>query len=114
MKNKKIPENIKALRNRLKHSELLQSSLYKIAQAAHSTQSLYDLYSAIHNIISKLMYADNFYIAIGEALKMNFENLFKKIKVYKIENKFKDFKENREWQIKSWKKNKCCHYCYRQ
>ena len=48
---------------------------------------------------------DNFYIAIGEALKMNFENLFKKIKVYKIENKFKDFKENREWQIKSWKKN---------
>jgi len=48
---------------------------------------------------------DNFYIAIGEALKMDFENLFKKIRVHKIENKFKDFKENREWQIKSWKKN---------
>ncbi len=48
---------------------------------------------------------DNFYIAIGEALQMNFENLFKKIKLKKIENKFKDFNENREWQIKSWKKN---------
>ena len=64
MKNKNIPEDIKDLRNRLKHSELLQSSLYKIAQAAHSAQSLHDLYSAIHNIISKLMYAKNFYIAI--------------------------------------------------
>ena len=48
---------------------------------------------------------DNFYIAMGEALQMNFENLFKKIKLKKIENKFKDFNENREWQIKSWKKN---------
>ena len=48
---------------------------------------------------------DNFYIAIGEALKMNFENLFKKIKIKKIENKFKDFNEDRKWQIKSWKKN---------
>ena len=64
MKNKNTSEDIKDLRNRLKYSELLQSSLYKIAQAAHSAQSLHDLYSAIHNIISKLMYAKNFYIAI--------------------------------------------------
>ena len=69
MKNQNIPEDIKDLRNRLKHSELLQSSLYKIAQAAHSAQSLHDLYSAIHNIISKLMYAKNFYIAIFDKEK---------------------------------------------
>lgn len=69
MKNKNIPKDIKDLRNRLKHSELLQSSLYKIAQAAHSAQSLHDLYSAIHNIISKLMYAENFYIAIFDKEK---------------------------------------------
>ena len=69
MKNKNIPKDIKDLRNRLKHSELLQSSLYKIAQAAHTTQSLHDLYSAIHNIISKLMYAENFYIAIFDKEK---------------------------------------------
>ena len=64
MKNKNTSEDIKDLRNRLKYSELLQASLYKIAQAAHSAQSLHDLYSAIHKIISKLMYAKNFYIAI--------------------------------------------------
>ena len=69
MKNKNISEDIKDLRNRLKYSELLQSSLYKIAQAAHSAQSLHDLYAAIHNIISKLMYAKNFYIAIFDKEK---------------------------------------------
>ena len=31
---------------------------------------------------------DNFYIAAGEALEMNFQNLYKKIKLLKIENKF--------------------------
>ena len=69
MKNKNISEDIKDLRNRLKYSELIQSSLYKIAQAAHSAQSLHDLYAAIHNIISKLMYAKNFYIAIFDKEK---------------------------------------------
>ena len=48
---------------------------------------------------------DNFYISIGDKLDLKFENLYKKIKLKKIENKFKDFKENRYWQIKSWKKN---------
>ena len=64
MKNKTIPEDIKALRKRLKDSELIQSSLYKIAEAAHAAKNLDDLYFAIHSIISKLMYAKNFYIAI--------------------------------------------------
>ncbi len=48
---------------------------------------------------------DNFYISIGHALKLKSENLFKKINLYKIENQFSDFKENRKWQIDSWKKN---------
>ena len=48
---------------------------------------------------------DNFYISIGDALNLKSENLFKKINLYKVENKFSDFKENREWQIDSWKKN---------
>lgn len=48
---------------------------------------------------------DNFYISVGDKLNLKFENLYKKIKLKKIENKFRDFKENREWQIKSWKKN---------
>ena len=48
---------------------------------------------------------DNFYISVGDKLNLKFENLYKKIKVKKIENKFRDFKENRVWQVKSWKKN---------
>ena len=74
MKNKNTPEDIKTLRKRLKYSELIQSSLYKIAEAAHAAKGLDDLYLAIHNIISKLMYAENFYIAIfdKENKKINF------------------------------------------
>ena len=65
MKDKKNnTENNKDLRDRLKHSDLIQSSLYKIAKAAHTAKNLHDLYASIHNIISKLMYAKNFYIAI--------------------------------------------------
>ena len=48
---------------------------------------------------------DNFYIAAGEALNLYFENLFKKINLLKFENRFNDFKENRNWQIESWKRN---------
>ena len=59
-------ENNKDLRDRLKHSELIQTSLYKIAKAAHTAKNLHDLYASIHKIISKLMYAENFYIAIYE------------------------------------------------
>ena len=65
MKDKKNnTENNKDLRDRLNHSELIQSSLYKIAKAAHTAKNLHDLYASIHKIISKLMYAENFYIAI--------------------------------------------------
>ena len=48
---------------------------------------------------------DNFYIACADKLKLNTENLFKKTKLIKYENKFSDFNENRIWQIKSWNEN---------
>lgn len=48
---------------------------------------------------------DNFYIACSDKLKLNTENLFKKTKLIKYENKFSDFNENRIWQIKSWNEN---------
>ncbi|MDP6852361.1 MAG: response regulator [Candidatus Marinimicrobia bacterium] len=69
MKNKKNTENIKDIRKRLKRSELVQSSLFKIAEAAHTANNLHELYSSIHNIISKSMYAENFYIAIFDKEK---------------------------------------------
>ena len=56
--------DLKKLKSQLKRSELIQSSLYKIAQTAHDADSLNDLYLGIHTIISKLMYANNFYIAM--------------------------------------------------
>ena len=48
---------------------MIQSSLYRISQVSHETHSLRDLYRAIHVIISELMPARNFYIALYDAEK---------------------------------------------
>ena len=48
---------------------------------------------------------ENFYIAASEALNLKTINLFKKLNVIKFENKFSEFKEDRNWQIQSWKEN---------
>ena len=48
---------------------------------------------------------ENFYISVCELLNLNIINLFKYMNVLKFDNDFKAFKENREWQIKSWKEN---------
>jgi PAS domain S-box-containing protein len=47
-----------------KRSDLLQSVLYRIADAAVKTQSLNDVLAAIHEQISILLPAENFYIAL--------------------------------------------------
>ena len=39
------------------------------------------------------------------ALKLDIFNLFKYINIIKFDNDFKSFKEDREWQINSWKEN---------
>ena len=51
---------------KLKHAKLLKISLFKITKAAHKTTNIDALYNSIHKIISKLMYAENFYIAIHD------------------------------------------------
>jgi len=48
---------------------------------------------------------ENFYISVCEKLNLKIFNLFKKINVLKFENDFQAFKENRSWQIRSWKEN---------
>jgi len=55
---------LKYLRKQLKASDLKNSSLYDIAKVAHSATSLDELYRSIHGNISKLMYAENMFIAI--------------------------------------------------
>ncbi len=47
-----------------KRAEVLQDAVYRIAKSADSAKTLEDLYSAVHSIISEVMNADNFYIAL--------------------------------------------------
>jgi len=48
---------------------------------------------------------ENFYIAASEALNLKRINLFKFCNVFKFENDFETFVEDRLWQVKSWKEN---------
>ena len=50
-----------------KRAEQLQSTLYRIADCATSAQDLQELYRSIHGIVSELVYARNFYIALYDA-----------------------------------------------
>jgi len=50
-----------------KRVEKVQTSLYKISEAAHSAKNLEEFYYSIHNIINELMPANNFYIALYES-----------------------------------------------
>lgn len=54
------------MRDQIKTSQLQNSSLYEITKLAFAASNLDELYTSIHKSISKLMYAENFYIAIYE------------------------------------------------
>ena len=47
-----------------KRAERLQSSIYRISEATHRTHNLDELFPALHAIISELMPAQNFYVAL--------------------------------------------------
>jgi PAS domain S-box-containing protein len=47
-----------------KRGEQLQAALYRIAEKTNSTRDLDELYAAIHGILSELVYARNFCIAL--------------------------------------------------
>ena len=47
-----------------KQAQTLQEAIYRIATAAETTKSLEDLYPQIHQIISSVMPAENFYITL--------------------------------------------------
>ena len=49
-----------------KHIESLQAASYQIATIANSDISLNDLYHTIHRVVSGLMEAKNFYIALWD------------------------------------------------
>lgn len=52
-----------------KEQQKLEASLYALSRAVHTTESLDDLYPAIHEIIKGLMPARNFYLAFYDAEK---------------------------------------------
>jgi PAS domain S-box-containing protein len=47
-------------------SDLLHSALYRIAEMTSSAEDLPTFYSAVHEIVGELMYAENFFIALYE------------------------------------------------
>jgi len=47
-----------------KKEEKIKSAIYKISELAHSIDTLYELYKSVHEIVSGLMPAKNFYIAL--------------------------------------------------
>ncbi len=51
-----------------KQAEALQDAVYRIATATETTRSLEDLFPQIHQIISSVMPADNFYITLYDEL----------------------------------------------
>lgn len=52
-----------------KQAAILQEAVYRIADAAHTSDSLQDLYTQIHRHISSVMDASNFYIALYDKAK---------------------------------------------
>ncbi len=57
------PDGRTGTRDRRRGSRI-QSAVYRISEAAHTTASLDDLYAAIHRIVGELMPAANFYFAL--------------------------------------------------
>ncbi|HUU27066.1 MAG TPA: GAF domain-containing protein, partial [archaeon] len=60
--NRQLEEEI----DRHRQSEILQSALYQISEKASQAKDMDALYKAIHGIISSLLYARNFYIALTD------------------------------------------------
>ncbi len=57
-------QRLEGMVEQLEQSELLQRSLYAIADMASSDLDMPDMLRGLHRIVSDLMYAENFYIAL--------------------------------------------------
>jgi len=60
--NRQLEEEI----DRHRQTEILQSALYQISEKASQAEDMDALFKAIHGIISSLLYARNFYIALTD------------------------------------------------
>ena len=62
LSNRQFEEEI----DRHRQSEILQSALFQISEKASQAEDMDALYKAIHGILSSLLYARNFYIALTD------------------------------------------------
>jgi diguanylate cyclase (GGDEF)-like protein len=62
-------EGLRASTQRLEHSEHLQRALFAIADLAASGLDMQRLLEGLHRIVSQLMHAENFYIALRDPLR---------------------------------------------
>jgi diguanylate cyclase (GGDEF)-like protein/PAS domain S-box-containing protein len=51
----------------LKRAQRVQNALYRISEAAHAADGLFELYRRIHRVIADLLPADNFFVARYDA-----------------------------------------------
>src|SRR5690606_14293447 len=65
---------LERLHQQHQQAELLQTALYAIADLASSAEDMPGFYRALHRIIAKLTYAENFYIVLydGDSQMVNF------------------------------------------
>jgi signal transduction histidine kinase/CheY-like chemotaxis protein len=63
-----IQQQLESMRA-LEYSERLRTALYEISEQAHSAENIGELYKQIHQIVRRLIYAENFYIALVEDRK---------------------------------------------
>ena len=61
-KNALLYAQVQAELNERKQAEILQETVYRIAESAQAAKSLEDLYPQIQHNISNVMYANSFYI----------------------------------------------------
>ena len=95
-----------ALHGRFGEDGFVQSILESL-KIAYTHSGVISSSLAMDKQLSRVMFKKNG-IKVPKSFllqKTNDKKLFKKIKIKKIKNKFKDFNEDRKWQIKSWKKN---------
>ena len=60
-----IQQQLESMRA-LEYSERLRTALYEISEQAHAAENITELYRRIHQIVGRLIYAENFYIALVE------------------------------------------------
>ena len=63
----KVNEDLQSEITIRERAEVVQKAIYEISESVHLTKHLENLYSTIHQIVSRLMPADNFFIALRNA-----------------------------------------------